>query len=1054
MAVSGRTTQLAHSGGAGRARETEMATITGTDGQDTIVMTAGVDVVTALGGDDTILGGANLTRQDRIDGGEGFDRLTLDGDYAAQLVFSANTLTNVEAITLEGGHDYSLRLSDATASGPYFYVDATQAGSLTLDARAETDAMLSVKGSTGNDVLYGGAAGDSFDLTNGGEDRVIGGAGSDFIDIGRMSAGDRIDGGGGADLARMAADVDVTLTGANFRNVEELVLWDVDGAHAVIKTTDSMLAAGQTLRVGITNDSGSDQSIDFDGSAETNGAFSIRGGSGDDVIRTGAGNDTIEAVGFSDDKIFAGAGDDDIYMGSGLSLGDLIDGGEGRDRVVIDGSVNDAPILLRHANIRNVEVIALDHNAPIQRLIASDDLLATGETIHIFGGYLDDPAQRFTFDGSAETDGAYTVQDGAGNDTIRTGGGADDIDMRNGGLDVVSTGGGDDLIRMFDKLTALDQIDGGAGHDTISLDGDYSSGVAFFPGTIRNIESISMYGGHDYKLKLADANIASGETLEFAAYHLERDDFVAIDARAETDGAIHVRMGESFLDAGTYVRAGSGGDDRVSIEGDYSGGLTFRADQLTGVEQLDVFGAHSYRLATNDANVAAGEQLLVNGLYVEAGHSLHFDGSAETDGSFRVLGGYGHDTLIGGANADRFELGHGGRDSVSAGAGDDMIYVDGAFDVRDTIDGGAGFDTLSLIHTPSVRLTGAVTGVEQLHLWDGPAEVTVTDGFLGGGARLIVDATYLTAGNGLAFDGSAETDAWFHVKSGAGDDAIRGGALDDLLIGGNGADQLWGGGGDDILMGGLGGDRLAGGAGVDTVTYVNARSGAQVSLAEGVGYGDGESGGDVFVSIENVVGSSRGDTIVGSAGSNRIDGGSGDDYIEGGAGADTMFGGSGSNDWLSYAGATSGVQVSLATGRGSSGDALGDVFTGFEKLVGSAHADTLYGDGVGNVINGGDGGDWINGGGGDDRLTGGAGSDTLVGGSGFDVFVFEAGDGPDAILDFNASYDKLQIFGEDGPAALDDVEISYTADKTFLDYDGGSIVMNGHVQLSDWNFIA
>ena len=106
-----------------------------------------------------------------------------------------------------------------------------------------------------------------------------------------------------------------------------------------------------------------------------------------------------------------------------------------------------------------------------------------------------------------------------------------------------------------------------------------------------------------------------------------------------------------------------------------------------------------------------------------------------------------------------------------------------------------------------------------------------------------------------------------------------------------------------------------------------------------------------------------------------------DDTIQGGAGADTMSGGGG-NDTLSYSdssfsdAALGKVNVNLATGAASGGDAAGDIFSGFENLTGSDYNDKLTGSAGANIINGRLG---------NDILIGGAGADTLIGGGGTDT---------------------------------------------------------------------
>jgi Ca2+-binding RTX toxin-like protein len=119
--------------------------------------------------------------------------------------------------------------------------------------------------------------------------------------------------------------------------------------------------------------------------------------------------------------------------------------------------------------------------------------------------------------------------------------------------------------------------------------------------------------------------------------------------------------------------------------------------------------------------------------------------------------------------------------------------------------------------------------------------------------------------------------------------------------------------------------------------------------------------------------------LYGDGNANRLDGSAGDDTLYGDGGADVLIGGTGF-DTVRYTSSTSGVNVSLATGTGSGGDAAGDTYSGIEQVNGSAYADTLTGDGNVNVFFGN---------GGDDTLYGGAG-DTLFGGTGNDTFYVTA----------------------------------------------------------------
>ncbi len=233
-----------------------------------------------------------------------------------------------------------------------------------------------------------------------------------------------------------------------------------------------------------------------------------------------------------------------------------------------------------------------------------------------------------------------------------------------------------------------------------------------------------------------------------------------------------------------------------------------------------------------------------------------------------------------------------------------------------------------------------------------------------------------------------------------GNDSLPGTGSADSIFGGAGNDTLSGSGGNDTLFGGTGADTLFGGSGNDTAEYSSSAAAVIVSLATNSGTG-GDAQGDVLSSIENLTGSAFNDVLTGNTGSNILAGGNGDDALFGGAGNDTLFGGAG-NDTLSggtgsdvidggtgidtadYSASSGGVNVNLATGTGSGGDAAGDTLTGVENLTGSALADSLTGNSGNNVLTGGGGNDSLFGGVGDDTLAGGVGADVLNGGEGMD----------------------------------------------------------------------
>jgi Ca2+-binding RTX toxin-like protein len=215
---------------------------------------------------------------------------------------------------------------------------------------------------------------------------------------------------------------------------------------------------------------------------------------------------------------------------------------------------------------------------------------------------------------------------------------------------------------------------------------------------------------------------------------------------------------------------------------------------------------YSYGLITTDGNIAPGETLTIIGAGLLPGENLHVDGSAETDGNFRMFAGQGVDTLIGGAGSDGFFFGADGNltgaDHVEGGAGIDSLALRGNYVGANAVvfqDGSfSGIEVLALLSSHTNEFSGQIvpTGFDY--------DITMADGNVAAGQLLDVNASRLASDESVRFDGRLETNGAFRVLSGAGDDTLLGGV------------------GNDILYGGMGKDWLDGGAGADTYLYRSA----------------------------------------------------------------------------------------------------------------------------------------------------------------------------------------------------------------------------------------
>lgn len=630
------------------------------------------------------------------------------------------------------------------------------------------------------------------------------------------------------------------------------------------------------------------------------GIENLRGSAHNDLL---SGDDQANRLegGAGNDTLEGGAGADTLDGGSGVNLASYENATQGV-KAYLDASLagegeaeGDVYTLIQGLRgTQAADTLYGDSQANTLQGLGGDDILS--------GGLGHD-----TLDGGLGQD---VLLGGAGNDSLAGGQGQDNLDGGSGD-DALDGGDGHDTLQ---GGTGQDVLDGGLGNDVLQGGADAD--------TLRGGDGQDRLSGDDGN------DVLSGD-----------------DGNDTLSGGV----GADTLLAGAGDDTLMGGAGADSLVGGAGQDLASYANAEAGVV-VDMANS----AANNRGTDALGDEY--SG--IEAIEGSAFDDMLSASSlSVQLIGGDGHDTLVGLAGADTLDGGL-GNDSLSGGDAADLLQGGQGDDTLvgglggDMFSGGSGSDAVSYTHLEA----GLVIRMDGLSV--APAGQTTSTGEAIGDAFDSIEKLIASQGNDTVY--------------GSGDVVtIDGGAGNDRLIGTTGANVLVGGTGNDTLESLGGGDSLIGGDGTDWVDYAQAQAGVTVYL-------DGSatsSSRDVFSSIENVQGSAYADDLHGDAQSNTLLGGVGDDTLTGGAGADSLVGGEGT-DTASYANASARVELSLSSG-GTSGDAEGDSYTDIERVIGSAFNDKITGNASANLIQGGDGDDELVGGGGSDVMFGGAGSDIL-----------------------------------------------------------------------------
>ncbi|QAY77741.1 type I secretion C-terminal target domain-containing protein [Sphingosinicella sp. BN140058] len=651
---------------------------------------------------------------------------------AATLLIDGSGLTAAETLDIDGSaeafNSYTMRGgmgADRLIGGGGNDLLEGGGGSDVLEGLGGTDTL---HGNAGDDVYIVGSGDLVVESTGGGMDTVrttaasytltanvenlVGTAttGQSLIGNGLVNAieggngNDTLDGAGGADILKgglgddiYVADAgDMLIEAANAGTDEVRVVLGAYSLGIHLENLTGLSTGGQALTGNgsanvITGAGGNDT---LDGAA---GADTLRGGLGNDIYVADEADIVIEAAGAGTDEVrtaassYRLAANIEILTGisatgqtlTGNEVDNLLDGGAGND---IMNGLGGADTL--RGNGGNDVYIVGAGDVVVEASANGSDRVRTALASYSLTANVEELV------GTAATgqilignDLANTITGGAGSDTLDGGLGADRM-VGLGGNDVYLVDNlGDVVVEAVGE--GVDEVRTALGSRT-----DFSqlyvlaANVETFTGTSTTGQGVRLNAGDNV------VRVLMGNDL------LVLDDGGNDQVNAG-GGADFLYMGAAFGN-GDALNGGAG-NDTVSLTGTYA--LTLQADDLVSIEKLildssgNAAAPYTYALVMNNANVAAGQQLVVAAEALLAGEVLSFNGAGETDGSYSVQGGRGGDTIVTGAGADRI-WGNGGADLLTGGAGKDLFDYRAASDstaaARDRIGDFAAGDQILL----------------------------------------------------------------------------------------------------------------------------------------------------------------------------------------------------------------------------------------------------------------------------------------------------------------------------------------------------------------------
>jgi VCBS repeat-containing protein len=772
-------------------------------GSDTLFGDEGNDVLSGGEGNDTLVGGSGINTV-QFGRGSGIDtyygtsldsyQSTYDGSTSPLTVIELGAGVTPDDISMtrssgyywDGKDSLSLVITDSGESLNFPYWFAQQSPAMALELRFADGTVWN------NEVLFTRFATTLLpeDSTHGdyrnnvmvgtaGDDSLFGQAGDDTL---RGEAGnDYLVGGDGADLLQGESGNDDLVGGFGADQLQ-----GGDGSdHLVGGVGADVLDGGagdDTLLAGNSYNS------DPDTSGNT-----LNGGDGNDGLYGGLGADWFDG-GAGDDYISGGGGVDTIMFGYG----------SGADTI----QVNSQAIIQFKEGVRkqDLQVDLVGSDLVIALMGSTDSLRISGWTysdhigsVRLADGTLVDLLQNpvgpiiandlsNSVTATVFNDYMYGLY---GNDSL-SGSSGDDHIYGGVGSDYLYGNGGSDL------------LDGGLGNDVYVTDSSDSVVFGFNSGN----DSFAYYQSNPQKV-IFESNVQPDDVLiQYLApyYYGGYNFYLGLKGSGATLGPFWTDLqapSNSWLSTTFVFGDGTTVLGKDAFQAFYRNRASDGDDIVLGTNAGNMFSTNS------DNTIDAGN-----------GNDTVFAGS----GNDTLIGSFGNDSLIGGEGHDiyRFEVGF-GRDTVT---------VDPSAISLDSIEFGVGIRPEEIaVHNPTYTNTLVLdVGGNQISInngWQpgyyyssngsslGLSEIRFADGTVWTTSDVAARLLQATPGND-SLRGSVAQD---QISGLEGNDQINGAEGNDILLGGVGQDVITGGTGQDLLIGGRGNDQLSGDQGSDTYQF-------------------------------------------------------------------------------------------------------------------------------------------------------------------------------------------------------------------------------------------